>query len=80
MIFWRSFVQLLICCMSAALCGNSCLAAEMQQEYVTTTPVLADGVLYIASTTFPIIAVICGPSICSTAFLSPSGMLLRECL
>jgi outer membrane protein assembly factor BamB len=29
------------------------LASDLQQEYVTTTPVLADGVLYIASSTYP---------------------------
>lgn len=53
MIFRRNFVQLLICCMSAALCCHSALAGDLRQEYVTTTPVLADGVLYIASTTLP---------------------------
>ncbi|MCK4509042.1 MAG: PQQ-binding-like beta-propeller repeat protein, partial [Desulfuromonadales bacterium] len=29
------------------------LASGLQQEYVTTTPVLADGVLYVASSTYP---------------------------
>ena len=33
-------------------CGAA-LASDLQQEYVTTTPVLADGVLYIASSTSP---------------------------
>ena len=38
------------------LCLAGCgavLASDLQQEYVTTTPVLANGVLYVASSTYP---------------------------
>ncbi len=50
---WRSFVQLLICCINGVFCCHSVLAGDLRQEYVTTTPVLADGVLYVASTSLP---------------------------
>jgi outer membrane protein assembly factor BamB len=50
---WRAFALLLLCCMTGVICCKRVQAGELQQEYVTTTPVLADGVLYIASTTFP---------------------------
>lgn len=39
--------------MTGLICCKPLQAGDLQQEYVTTTPVLADGVLYIASTTFP---------------------------
>jgi Tfp pilus tip-associated adhesin PilY1 len=51
--FWWAFARLLLCCMTGLMCCEPVQAGELQQEYVTTTPVLADGVLYIASTTFP---------------------------
>ena len=53
MMSWWTFFRLLICCMTGVLCCKPVQAGELQQEYVTTTPVLADGVLYVASTTFP---------------------------
>lgn len=41
-------------CLAFWLAGNTpVLAGDLPQEYVTTTPVLADGVLYVASSTFP---------------------------
>ena len=46
-------VSLLIGVVFCVLCGNPVLASELQQEYVTTTPVLADGILYVASSTIP---------------------------
>ncbi len=55
------------------------LASELQQEYVTTTPVLTDGVLYVASSIYPGIVVIYGPSIFLRPFRSLSGMLQKEC-
>ena len=51
--FWWAFARLLLYCMTGLMCCKPVQAWEMQQEYVTTTPVFADGVLYIASTTFP---------------------------
>ncbi len=48
-----AFARLLLCCMTGLMCFKPLQAAALQQEYVTTTPVLADGILYIASTTFP---------------------------
>ncbi len=50
---WWAFAQLLLCCMPGLMCSKPVEAGDLQQEYVTTTPVLADGVLYVASTTFP---------------------------
>ncbi|TNF51851.1 MAG: hypothetical protein EP304_00110, partial [Deltaproteobacteria bacterium] len=49
---WGTFARLLLCCMTGLICCKPLQAGHLQQEYVTTTPVLADGVLYIASTTF----------------------------
>lgn len=46
-----AFVRLLICSMAGLMWGLPIQAGLQQQEYVTTTPVLDDGVLYIASTT-----------------------------
>ncbi len=49
----RYRVHLLIC-FGFFLAGVSpALASELQQEYVTTSPVLADGVLYVASSISP---------------------------
>ena len=50
---WWAFARFLLCCMTGLICCKPLQAGDLQQEYVTTTPVLADGVLYIASTTFP---------------------------
>lgn len=49
---WKSLFSLIYCLLGLSICLPA-LAVEIQQEYVTTTPVLADGVLYIASTTYP---------------------------
>ena len=51
--YWGAFARLLLCCLTGLLCCKPVQAGGLQQEYVTTTPVLADGVLYIASSTFP---------------------------
>jgi outer membrane protein assembly factor BamB len=49
----RSVVNLLFCLTFWSACHSLPLASSLQQEYVTTTPVLADGVLYVASSTYP---------------------------
>ena len=44
----------LLICLGLCLAGScQALASRLQQEYVTTTPVLADGVLYVASSNYP---------------------------
>lgn len=49
-----SFVLQLLACLGFALTGGQpVLAVELAHEYVTTTPVLVDGVLYVASTIDP---------------------------
>lgn len=50
---WRSVVKHLACCGLMLVCGSRGVARDLPQEYVTTTPVLADGVLYVASTISP---------------------------
>jgi outer membrane protein assembly factor BamB len=46
-------VHLLICFCLCLTGGGPTLASDLQQEYVTTSPVLADGVLYVASSISP---------------------------
>jgi outer membrane protein assembly factor BamB len=49
----HTLVQIIIC-LALCLTGlNPATAGELEREYVTTTPVLADGVLYVASSTYP---------------------------
>jgi len=50
---WWGLVRLLLCSAAGLMCCQPVQAGMLQQEYVTTTPVLVDGVLYIASSTFP---------------------------
>ena len=50
----RQRLVCLVTCLGFCLTGgNPLLASDLQQEYVTTTPVLADGVLYVASSIYP---------------------------
>ena len=49
----RYRVHLLICFGLWLAGGNPALASDLPQEYVTTSPVLADGVLYVASSISP---------------------------
>lgn len=51
--FYRYRVHLLVCFCFWITASRPALASDLQQEYVTTSPVLADGVLYIASSIFP---------------------------
>lgn len=49
-----SKVACLLLCFGCWLAShNTALASDLQQEYVTTSPVLAGGVLYVASSTYP---------------------------
>jgi len=50
---YQKLLQLLLCfgfCMTGS---NQALASDLQQEYVTTSPLLADGILYVASSVEP---------------------------
>ncbi len=50
---WWGLVSLLINVgLSLVFCG-SVFGNDLEQEYVTTTPVMVDGVLYVASTSYP---------------------------
>jgi outer membrane protein assembly factor BamB len=51
---WCQRVVCLLLCLSLRSFSNGpVLASDLQQEYVTTTPVVAGGVVYVASSTYP---------------------------
>ncbi|MGK2951530.1 MAG: hypothetical protein ACSLEZ_03975 [Thiobacillus sp.] len=49
----QSVVCLLLCLGFRSLSNGPVLASDLQQEYVTTTPIVAGGVVYVASSTYP---------------------------
>ena len=50
--WYQNLLYVLICLGLSLVASNQVLASDLEQEYVTTSPVLADGVLYVGSSTY----------------------------